>query len=99
VSSYSRRRPASKGDITAPTHRTHQDAVSGEIVTVELDGVQLAFEGVARWFETMASKFNLTAAERERLAVKLVMFAAAQMRHTDADLDALAALLVAMNGR
>lgn len=93
---YSRRRPASKGDVAAPTERVQQNAVTGEIERTVLDNVQLAFENVRRWYETAGTLFHLSPAGRERLADMVILMVAATKRHTDAQLEALAGLLKGM---
>lgn len=99
MSNFSRHRPASKGDITVPTERVARDPVTGEITRTILDGVQLAFESVRRWYETAAERHQLSQAERERLADMVLLDVLLTKQHTDADMDALAALLAAMSGR
>lgn len=94
---YSRRRPKSKGDITDPTERVHQDAVTGELVTTPLDGVQLAFEKVRRDYETAAHLFDLSGAERERLADMVILMVVKTKRHQDSDVEAIEDVLEWMN--
>lgn len=97
--SYSRRRPRSKGDIVQPTHRTQQDAVTGELVVTLLDEVQLAFEAMRRTLDGLVLKYNLPPQSQERLA-DLVMIQALRMkRHRDSDVEALRELLRDMNQR
>lgn len=93
---YSRRRPASKGEIVAPTERVAQNPVTGEIERTPLDNVQRAFETARRWYETAAFVNNLSTAERERLADAVILMVAATKRHTDAQLESLAGLLKGM---
>ena len=93
---YSRRRPKSKGDIAPPTSRVQMDAVTGELVTTALDGVQLAFETVRRWYETAATAHRLSGPQRERLADLVLVMVMRTKRHRDRDVDALRALLATM---
>jgi hypothetical protein len=97
--SYSRRRPKSKGDIVERTERVSRNPVTGEIERVELDGVQLIFEATVRAMEAAFARHKTTTADLERLADMLAFLAVRTKRHTDADLDAMRALLAAMNGR
>lgn len=97
--SHSRRRPASKGEITEPTERISQNPVTGEIERTVLNAVQKAFEKFRRSLETAAWMNQLTAPERERLADMVMLMVMQTKRHTDADLDALRDLLGAMNAQ
>jgi hypothetical protein len=95
--SYSRRRPKSRGDIVEPTHRTSQDAVTGEVVRVELDAVQVAYERVRQVYDQW--RMGMSPGDLERLADAVMVMTMESRRHRERDVDALRALLAAMNGR
>jgi hypothetical protein len=83
--SYSRRRPKSRGDIVEPTHRTSQDAV------------QVAYERVRQVYDQW--RMGMSPGDLERLADAVMVMTMESRRHRERDVDALRALLAAMNGR
>lgn len=97
MSSHSRRRARSKGDIAPPTERVSVDQVTGAVVVVALDAVRRAFESVRRAYDAVA--LRLSVPELERLADMLAVFAIGSKRHRERDLDALRALLAEMGGQ
>ena len=85
--SYSRKRPANKGEITSPVVRIQQDQVTGRITHVVLDDVQKGFEATLRAFEGWSIK--LQPQQVARMAEKVIRAMLMKRRCTDSQLEAV----------